>query len=214
MNTKTSVKEKSSQAGEAPPTVSQLKRQILELQEKYKKLSSQLMVFKQEKQKEKQDSPRTPLQTKEKIKEKNHYNNSKMDSGKDTENNSQKGRKEAFIPPTLEEVRAYMNEIGENGFTAERFWNYYEAKGWVLGKVKMRFWKRVLDNWSNKENEKAKRRRGATSPVQQNIVTFNAYKPVNTTGAVSRAEYERMVKEGKSLTPPLSKGEGGKSIQA
>ena len=45
-----------------------------------------IVVFKQEKQKEKQDSPHTPLQIKEKIKEKNHYNNSKMVSEQDSEN--------------------------------------------------------------------------------------------------------------------------------
>ena len=196
MDTKTLIEEELSQADETSPIIAQLKRQVCELKKECQKLNSELMVFKQEKQKEKQDSPRTPLQIKEKIKEKNHYNNSKMDFEKESENNSQKGRKEAFIPPTLEEVRAYMDKIGENGFTAERFWNYYEAKGWVLGKAKMKFWKRVLDNWSNGGNDKSRKSRGAKTPAQRNIVTFNAFKPVETKGAVSYEEYKRMKKEG------------------
>ena len=37
--------------------------------------------------------------------------------GKQPEIDSQKGRKKAFIPPTLEEVQAYMDQKGESSFT-------------------------------------------------------------------------------------------------
>ena len=185
-------------ADETTLNVVQLKRQITELQEQCRKLSNQMVAFKQEKQKEKQDSPHTPLQRKEKIKEKNNYNNSKMNLKNNPENDFQKGRKEAFVPPTLKEVQAYMDEIGENRFSALRFWNYYEAKGWVLGKSKMRFWKCVLNNWSNKENSRLKMRKGTKpSASQQNIVVFDPYKPIDKTGAISLLEYERMKREGK-----------------
>ena len=103
-----------------------------------------------------------------------------------------------FVPPSVDEVQAYMDEIGETRFTALKFWNYYEARGWILGKAKMKFWKRVVDNWVNTENERAKWRRGAkVHAAQQNIVTFNAYTPVDNTGAISLVEYERLKKEGK-----------------
>ena len=197
MNAHVFNNEELTKTGETSHIIAELKLQINELQKECQKLSNQIVVFKQEKQKEKQDSPHTPLQIKDKIKEKNHYNNSKTVSEKDSGNTSQKGRKEAFIPPTLAEVRAYMDEIGENRFTAERFWNYYEAKGWVLGKAKMKFWRRVLDNWSSGGSDRFGRVRGAKASAQRNIVTFNAYKPVETKGAVSYEEYERMKKEGK-----------------
>jgi hypothetical protein len=87
------------------------------LQKECQKLSSEIGAFKQEKQKEEKDSPRTPLQKKEKIKEKNNNNDSKMGLGKEPETHSQKGRKEAFVPPTLEEVQAYMDQKGESSFT-------------------------------------------------------------------------------------------------
>ena len=99
------------------PTIEQFKRQILELQKECQKLSSEIGAFKQEKQKEKKDSPRTPLQKKEKIKEKNNNNDSKMCWKKEPETYSQKGRKKAFVPPTLEEVQAYMDQKGESSFT-------------------------------------------------------------------------------------------------
>ena len=100
-----------------PHTMEQLKRLLLELQKECQKLSSRMDAFKQEKQKEKEDSPRTPLQKKEKIKEKNNNNNSKMGWGKEPETHSQKSRKEAFVPPTLEEAQAYMDQKGESSFT-------------------------------------------------------------------------------------------------
>ena len=109
----------------------------------------------------------------------------------DSEMKQKKGRKRAFIPPTLDDVQAYMDEIGEDRFTAERFWRYYEAKGWVLGKAKMRFWKVVLDNWVERENNKGGQR-VKPQKKQQNIVIFNPFKPVDKTGVVSYEEYLRL----------------------
>lgn len=175
------------------PTIERFKRQILELQKECQKLSSEIGAFKQEKQKEEKDSPRTPLQKKEKIKEKNNNNDSKTGLEKQPENDSQKGRKEAFVPPTLEEVQAYMDQKGKHRFTAVKFWNYYEARGWTLGKSKMRFWRRVLDFWIERDmnNASGRSRQSAQAP-QDNVVTFHAYKPVDTKGAVSYEEYLRM----------------------
>ena len=162
-----------------------------------------------EKKKKMKESTPPPLKERKEIRKEvfyNNYNNKKGDFQKSSKENTQE---QPFVPPTLDEVQAYMDEIGEHRFTAVKFWNYYEAKGWVLGKSRMVFWKRVLDNWSNRENERVKRKKGAILSAQQNIVTFNAYKPINTTGAVSYAEYERMKKEGKSPTPnPSPEGEG------
>ena len=151
------------------------------------------VLFKQEKQTEKKGSPLHPFSKKEKIKEKNNYNNSKMDF----EIKQKKGRKSAFIPPTLDEVQAYMDEIGEHRFTALRFWNYYEAKGWVLGKARMRFWKLVLDNCRERENNR-RARQLKSQKMQQNTVIFREFKPVDRTGAVSYEEYLRMKNEADS----------------
>lgn len=181
----------------------ELKHQILEVQSALQKLR------RTEKKKKMKESTPPPLKERKEIRKEvfyNNYNNKKGNSENSKKNTS---RETVFTSPTLDEVQAYMDEIGEHRFTAVNFWNYYEAKGWVLGKSRMVFWKRVLDNWSNRENERVKRKKGAILSAQQNIVTFNAFKPVNTTGAVSYTEYERMKKEGKSLTPNLSpEGEG------
>ena len=168
----------------------ELKRRILELK------ARQLGMKKRRKEKKENTPP--PLKERKEIRKEgclNNYNNKKGDLQKTTKGNAQE---QPFVPPTIDEVQAYMDEIGEHRFTALKFWNYYEAKGWILGKSKMRFWKRVLDNWVNTEDDKSRRRRGIKVPsVPQNMVTFNAYKPIDTAGAVSYAEYERMKKAGK-----------------
>ena len=182
------------QTGEITPTLDQLKQQIFELQEKCEKLSSQVFSYEQGITKEKKVSPHTPYKRKEKAKN----NDSKMGLKFGSENESKNCSHEAFVRPTLEEVQAYMDEIGEHRFTAIKFWSYYEARGWTLGKAKMKFWKRVLDNWSEKENIKGAKRmqNDATAPCD-NVVTFHAYKPIDNTGAVTYEEYERMKREGK-----------------
>ena len=114
----------------------------------------------------------------------------------ESEIKQKKGRKKAFVPPTLDDVQAYMDEIGECRFTALKFWNYYEAKGWMLGRAKMRCWKIVLNNWNERDNQKGAEN-GKSQKPPKNVVTFNAFKPVDRTGAVSYEEYLRM----KRLTP-------------
>ena len=55
-----------------------------------------------------------------------------------------------FIPPTVEEVSAYCNERG-NGLDPEMFVNFYEAKGWMVGRNKMKNWKAAVRTWERKE---------------------------------------------------------------
>lgn len=57
-----------------------------------------------------------------------------------------------FVKPTVEEVKA---EIVEKGYKidAVQFWNFYESKGWVVGKQKMKSWKSCLVTWSKGTKE-------------------------------------------------------------
>jgi hypothetical protein len=60
---------------------------------------------------------------------------------------------EKFIPPTLFEIET---ECG-NKVIAQNFFNYYEANGWHVGKVKMKNWRAALRKWitpKNNENER------------------------------------------------------------
>lgn len=55
-----------------------------------------------------------------------------------------------FVTPTVEEVRAYCLERG-NGVDAALFIDFYEARGWAVGKGKMRDWKAAVRTWERRE---------------------------------------------------------------
>lgn len=56
-----------------------------------------------------------------------------------------------FSPPTKDDVKAYIQEKGYS-FAAERFFDFYESKGWYIGKNKMKDWKAAVRNWARGEN--------------------------------------------------------------
>jgi len=57
-----------------------------------------------------------------------------------------------FIPPTVEEVEAYCRERGNN-ISASQFVNFYESKGWMVGKNKMKDWKGAVRTWEGRDKQ-------------------------------------------------------------
>ena len=57
-----------------------------------------------------------------------------------------------FIPPKQEEVEAYIKDNGYH-VNAERFCLFYESKGWMVGKNKMKDWKACVRTWEQKWKE-------------------------------------------------------------
>lgn len=70
-----------------------------------------------------------------------------------------------FTPPSVAEVSDY---ISENGYPvdAERFVDFYESKGWVVGKTKMKDWKAAVRTWS-KRNDKPNNPSGGNAAPKQ-----------------------------------------------
>jgi hypothetical protein len=64
---------------------------------------------------------------------------------KEEDNKSQKTR---FIPPTLEEVIKYLKENNIINVDAEKFWHFYNSKGWMIGKNKMKNWHSAIVIWN------------------------------------------------------------------
>ena len=65
-------------------------------------------------------------------------------------------RDKRFIPPTLEEVQAYVKEKGYN-VDAEKFWQYYDAGHWKRRDgTPVKNWKQTIITWEKKEPEKKK----------------------------------------------------------
>ncbi len=58
-----------------------------------------------------------------------------------------KRSKTEFVPPTVGDVRAYCEGRGKP-IDAERFVNFYESKGWLVGKSPMKDWKAAARNWA------------------------------------------------------------------
>ena len=59
------------------------------------------------------------------------------------------GQSSRFIPPSVEEVKAYCEERN-NGIDPDMFVDFYEAKGWMVGKNKMKSWKAAVRTWEQR----------------------------------------------------------------
>ena len=51
-----------------------------------------------------------------------------------------------FVKPTVEEIKAYCQERNNN-VDPDSFFNYYESKGWLVGKTPMKDWKAAIRTW-------------------------------------------------------------------
>lgn len=58
-----------------------------------------------------------------------------------------------FVVPSVEEVKAYCNERN-NGIDPERFVDYYEARGWMIGKNHIKDWKACIRTWERNDSFK------------------------------------------------------------
>lgn len=70
----------------------------------------------------------------------------------DTNNNIDIKRRTSFVPPTVDEVKAYVKEKGYH-VDADNFVDFYTSKGWMVGKNKMKDWKAAVRTWNNKDKK-------------------------------------------------------------
>jgi hypothetical protein len=71
-------------------------------------------------------------------------------------NEKEKGVKGEKHKPNLEEVKKYCFERNR-GVDPDKFWNYYEANGWKIGKNPMKNWQAAVRTWEkNSENQEIK----------------------------------------------------------
>lgn len=87
-------------------------------------------------------------QTKDKTKDKTKDNSLPPNGVSDT-------RAKRFTPPTLDDVSAYIRERGSN-VDAQRFLDFYTAKGWMVGKNPMKDWKAAVRTWEKRDSEQNK----------------------------------------------------------
>ena len=72
-----------------------------------------------------------------------------------------------FVKPSIEEVRAYANELKFNALIQQplSFIDYYESKGWMIGKNRMKDWRAAMRTWHR--NEKSKFAPPPTPPIRR-----------------------------------------------
>jgi hypothetical protein len=69
------------------------------------------------------------------------------------ENNTTTITKEKkFVKPTVEEIKNYCLER-KNRIDAEHFFDYYESKGWKIGKCPMKSWQAAIRTWERNNIE-------------------------------------------------------------
>ena len=66
-----------------------------------------------------------------------------------TTNKNDKKERMLFIVPSLQEVSAYCQERNNN-VDSQKFFDFYESKGWMVGKNKMKDWKAAVRTWEDK----------------------------------------------------------------
>jgi len=89
----------------------------------------------------------------------------KIDANQEPRTNNQDKKRDMgktatrFVPPTPDEVSRYCKER-KNLVDAERFVDFYAAKGWMVGKNKMKDWKAAVRTWeANSKTEAPARKR-------------------------------------------------------
>ena len=85
------------------------------------------------------------------------YNNNNKET-KEEGNNiiSLKRDRDKFTPPTVDDVERYCDEKGIYGFDAQHFVDYYTARGWMLGKNKIKDWKACLRTWLRNDEKRTR----------------------------------------------------------
>ena len=92
----------------------------------------------------------------------------------DKEEDKKKNKsKNVFIPPTVEEIRAYCEEKGYS-IDVEFFFNYYSSSGWKRKDgTPVLNWKQTVVTWAKKDEDKPKKK--------NTIKTAAEYKAPNST---------------------------------
>lgn len=61
-------------------------------------------------------------------------------------------QKKVFRPPSVQQVQEYCNER-KNNISGYEFVTFYQSKGWMIGKNKMKDWQAAVRTWEAKRNK-------------------------------------------------------------
>lgn len=98
------------------------------------------------------------------------HNRTKKQRNKETNINT-------FVPPTVEEVREYCQERN-NRIDPDSFVNFYESKGWLIGKNRMKDWKAAVRTWEKNRSGYSKKQDSLPSYYNSNPKRETETKPM------------------------------------
>jgi hypothetical protein len=100
-----------------------------------------------------------PIQEQEQDHEQEHVH--------DQDHKRTKGKRTRFVPPTPEEVQAYMLEHEGTHIQAAKFHAYYSSNGWKVGKGPMSDWKAAARGWILRDKDSGFSGGNRSSPPQK-----------------------------------------------
>lgn len=82
-----------------------------------------------------------------------------------------------FVPPTQDELIAYLQEKGITGYPAqnmtEKFLNHYTSNGWRVGKNKMQNWRAAINNWIQTNKDASNFKQGTSAARTNDLRQWN-----------------------------------------
>ena len=79
---------------------------------------------------------------------------------RDKEKDKDKRKSNRFTPPSVEDVRTYCIERGNN-IDPDKFVDYYTGNGWMVGRNKMKDWKATVRSWERNNYSNNKKQNGS-----------------------------------------------------
>ena len=101
--------------------------------------------------KEQQDIQQEDSKKTAKEQQENTYNNDKNIKN-DKNDNKRTATNTRFQPPILEDIASYCLQRN-NGVDSVKFHNFYSAKGWMVGKNKMKDWRAAVRTWEKPKQQ-------------------------------------------------------------
>lgn len=86
-------------------------------------------------------------------------------------NNNNIERSVRFTPPTLSDVENYCQEKGY-AIDASQFIDFYESKGWMIGKNRMKDWKAAVRTWVRRDKTDNRQQTAKGMPKPTGFTNF------------------------------------------
>ena len=89
------------------------------------------------------------------------------------DNTKKQVKSRRFKPPSLEECMTNFEDAGSTTDEGEKFFNFYESKGWMVGRSKMKNWKAAARNWIKRNNDEQRHKNSTkTSPSREEFDNY------------------------------------------